>query len=120
MRLIKFITLLALILGGAWYFWGEEADIDPQLLDKIKLPDSLADKIKIKESAENEKDAAVYKWQDKHGNWHYGDQPPQGTDAIPVTVFANQISPATTNTETDNSEKESPATTHTNEPTTNQ
>lgn len=30
-----------------------------------------------------------YKWQDQYGQWHFGDEPPEGVKPIPVSVNVN-------------------------------
>ena len=92
MKLILFFVVLVLVAVGTLAFLGKQTGIEsPLTLEQLKnlgLPDGLADKIKFTD--DQSASTTVFKWQDQHGAWHYGDQPPKDTNALPVTVHAAQ------------------------------
>jgi len=64
--------------------------LDDFIPDKL-VPDSLipgkqatSESTPISDSAQT-----FYKWQDKQGNWHYGDQPPPGSHVSTLQVDTN-------------------------------
>ncbi|MBA1146836.1 DUF4124 domain-containing protein [Ectothiorhodospiraceae bacterium WFHF3C12] len=65
--------------GGRLFSWSELSWPDPGVsvpgLDGVELP-----------SMGEDQPRTVYKWRDRDGTWHYGDNPPAGVAAEPVKV----------------------------------
>jgi hypothetical protein len=38
------------------------------------------------QEASSDGQVTMYRWRDQYGNWRYGDVPPKGVDAEPITV----------------------------------
>ena len=79
---------------GVLTYIGKEVGVKAPALPDLKMPDiELSDAMKSlsQQTGQNDgKDVTAYKWQDSNGQWHYGGTPPEGANAIPVTVNTNQ------------------------------
>jgi len=81
------IFIIVAIAGAVFYNYNRSDDDTSPLLRGLAKVRSLA-----KEAApEPPVETAVYKWQDKNGEWHFSNQPPPEGVAADVTVYRSDV-----------------------------
>ena len=94
MRRTTAFILFSIGALGVLVYVGKEAGVNTPELPDLKMPDiELSDVMESlsKQTGQSKgKDVTTYKWQDNSGQSHYGGTPPEGVNAIPVTVNTNQ------------------------------
>lgn len=87
--LLIIVALIVAVLAALMYVPVKDGKpfLDPKAVEKIlDNPEQLMDS--PAEVLQSEPVATMYRWKDSSGNWQYGDRPPPGVAAEPVTPKA--------------------------------
>lgn len=84
MKLFSKLLMLLVIAALAGPFFLKKPNGEPWLNWRDFIPTKTVDT--VKESVAPSSQRIMYKWQDEKGIWQYGDQPPEGANATPMSV----------------------------------
>ena len=87
--LLIIVALVVAVLAALMYVPVKDGKpfIDPKVVERLlDNPEQLMES--PAEVLQSEPVVTMYRWKDSYGSWQYGDRPPPGVDAEPVTPKA--------------------------------